>query len=102
MELRKKSETTGTITLEWTPPNGVEYYLFYAGGIRVSNAPPTNILGQVKTSIKFDKARAPFEVVAITRTYNGVMGFDIGKYRLQSLLEETQIGGLRAISQPEE
>ena len=35
MNLHLISETTSTLTLGWTPPDGIEWYLFYAGDTRV-------------------------------------------------------------------
>lgn len=77
--LRKISETTSDIVLGWDPPEGVEWYLFYAGGKRVSNAAPIDKNGTVKNRVRFSKTLTPQEVVAITRR-NGVMGIEVGVY----------------------
>ena len=79
MEVRFLYESSTTITLGWEPPAGVEWYLFYAGGKRVSNAPPVSKNGVVKRTIQFYKTPSPWEVVAITRR-NGVMGVEVGYY----------------------
>lgn len=77
--LRKVSDTSTTIVLGWDPPVGVEWYLFYAGGKRVSNDAPVDKNGTVKNTIRFSKTPTPWEVVAITRR-NGVMGVEVGYY----------------------
>lgn len=77
--LHKVSETTNDITLGWDPPVGIEWYLFYAAGKRVSNAPPIDKNGNVRNTIKFSKMLSPYEVVAITRL-NSVMGVEVGLY----------------------
>lgn len=79
MEVRKLTETTSTITLGWDPPVGAEYYLFFAGGNRVSNAPAVDNRGNVKRTIKFYKTPSPWEIVCITRI-NNVMGVEVGYY----------------------
>lgn len=81
MNLNKVSETSSTITLGWTPPTNVQYYLFYADDQLVSNSPSVDKNGNVKKQIKFNKSGNPFEVVAVIRV-NGVMSFDVGKYDL--------------------
>jgi hypothetical protein len=72
-------ESKSSITFGWEPPDGVEYYLFYAGGKRVSNAPAVDRNGNPKTTIRFSKIPSPWEVVAITRQ-EGVMGTEVGYY----------------------
>ena len=75
--LHKIDETNKNIILGWDPPAGVEWYLFYGGGKRVSNAPPVDQRGVVKKTVQFSKVPTPQEVVAITRR-NGVMGVEVG------------------------
>lgn len=77
--LRKISETEANIVLGWDPPPGVEWYIFFAGGTRVSNAAPVDKNGVVKNTVRFAKVPTPQEVVAITRR-NGVMGVEVGVY----------------------
>jgi hypothetical protein len=97
MLLTVKAQTSTTITLGWVPPQGAEYYLFYAKGERVSNGPATTSNGSVRSSIKFDKSRAPFEVVCVKRL-NGVMYVEVGKYPAPSGEQEyTHVAGLAAI-----
>jgi hypothetical protein len=72
-------ESKSNITLGWNPPIGAEWYLFYAGGNRVSNAPAVDKNGVVKKQITFSKTPSPWEVVAITRI-NGAMGVEVGYY----------------------
>ena len=79
MVVHKISETTNNITLGWNPPIGVEFYLFYAGGKRVSNAPPVDKNGHIKNMVQFSKAPSPWEIVAVIRQ-NGVMSIDVGYY----------------------
>jgi hypothetical protein len=79
MELRKLSETAATVTLEWEPPAGVEWYVFFAAGVRVSNAAPVDRNGVVKSTVRFSKGADPYEVVAIVRR-NGVMSVDVGVF----------------------
>lgn len=78
MELRKLSETSTTITLGWDQVPNAEWFLFYAKGARVSNAPAKDSNGVPKTSIKFSKGGEPYEVVAITRTGTGAYDTDVG------------------------
>lgn len=79
MELRLMMESKSTIILSWNPPDGTEYYLFYAAEKRVSNAPAVDRNGNPKTTIKFSKIPSPWEVVAITRQ-DGIMGVEVGYY----------------------
>lgn len=79
MEVRFLYESSSTITLGWNPPVGAEWYLFYAGGKRVSNAPAVGKNGVVKKTITFSKTPSPWEIVAIVRR-SGVMGIEVGFY----------------------
>lgn len=92
MVVRKLYESQSNITLGWTPPEGAEYYLFYAAGKRVSNAPAIDKNGRVKTQIQFSKVPEGWEIVCITRKA-GVMGTDVGKYPPVAQDDPTYGGG---------
>lgn len=65
------------IEISWTPPPDADYYIFYAKGVRVSNAPAVDKNGNTKKSIQFSKGAEPYEVVCVR-----YMGFntEIGRY----------------------
>jgi hypothetical protein len=87
MVLKVVSQSTKNRTYGWDPPPGVEWYLFYAQGKRVSNAPPVAENGVVKKTIQFSKGTEPHEVVAIIRR-NGVMSVDVGVWPATSQSDE--------------
>lgn len=65
--LRLVAETSTTLTLGWTPPAGIQWYLFYADGERMSNAAPVDKNGKAKDSVKFAKGHDQYQVVAVVR-----------------------------------
>ena len=82
MNLSKASETTTTITLGWTPPQGVGGYVLYAAG-QVAAVATRNLKdGSPRNAAKFHKTTPgpPFEVVALCRTLSGAFFADAGMY----------------------
>ena len=60
MNLRIKSQTAGTITLEWDPVAGCEGYLFFVDGKRVSRS-----LDPRRHTVTFSKGHASYGVQAV-------------------------------------
>ena len=60
MNLRIKSQTAGTITLEWDPVSGCEGYLFFVDGKRVSRS-----LDPRRHTVTFSKGHASYGVQAV-------------------------------------
>ena len=81
MNLTKITETSSTITLGWTPPNGVAGYAFFANGEIVSVASRNLKDGTPRKEAKFSKAAPgpPFQVAAICRQA-GIFLVDAGTY----------------------
>lgn len=79
LTLNKISETSTTLTLGWTPPQGVGGYVFYAAGAAVSTGSPNLKDGSPRKSIKFDKTRSPFAVAA-TCYRSGQFALEVGQY----------------------
>lgn len=80
LALSKVAESSTTITLGWTPPSDVQWYVFFAAGTRVANAAPVDKNGVVKNSIKFSKGAAPYEVAAMCRSASDEFSLAIGRY----------------------
>lgn len=78
MELRQIAETSTTFTLGWDQVPNAEWYLFYADGRRLSNAPAIDKNGNPKVTIKFLKGDDQYEVVAMTRVGTMLYGIDAG------------------------
>lgn len=76
MQLTAKDLGTN-IEISWTPPADADYYIFYAEGVRVSNAPAVDKNGVVKKSITFSKGAEPYEVVCVKYSK---FDTDIGRY----------------------
>lgn len=83
LTLTKIAETNSTITLGWTPPAGIEWYLFYAAGTRVANGSPLyesgSRKGQQRDEVKFSKPGEPYQVVGVTKV-SGTFALDVGTY----------------------
>lgn len=79
MILQVVSDIGTSRTYRWDPPSGVEWYIAFADGERVTNAPPIDKNGNVVKTMKFFKGTEPHEVVAIIRRAN-VMSVDVGIY----------------------
>lgn len=85
MNLAKNSETSTTITLGWSPPQGVGGYVLYANGNPVSVATAKLKDGTLRREAKFSKTSPgpPFAVAALCRQ-SGIFLVDAGTYPLGS------------------
>lgn len=81
LALNKISETASTLTLGWTPPQGVGGYVFYANTVAVSTGSANLKDGAPRNSIKFSKASPgpPFQVAAVCRQ-SDILLLDVGTY----------------------
>ena len=58
LPLTKIAETATTVTFQWAPPAGVEWYTFWMDGKRVSNGPALLADGTTRTTVRFAKLTA--------------------------------------------
>jgi hypothetical protein len=86
MELRVKEQDASSITFEWTPPPDADYYVFYADGFHISDAPAIDKNGNKKTTAKFSKQYKQFEVVCIRYVH---LDTDTGSYTFGSAFSNT-------------
>lgn len=82
LAITKIAETSGTITLGWTPPAGIGGYVLYAKGQSVSVATARLKDNSLRKEAKFSKTNPgpPFQVSAICRSAQGVFTLEVGTY----------------------
>jgi hypothetical protein len=84
LTLTKIAETTGTITLGWTPPPDAHSYVFYAKGKRVTQGTPFyergDRKGQARDRVEYAKGGEPYEVAALCLDSGGVFQVEVGRY----------------------
>src|SRR5262245_51392344 len=81
LTLTKISEDSSTITLGWTPPQGVGGYVFYANAQPVSVATAKLKNGALRKDVKYSKrSPGPPYIVAATCRQSGIIVLETAMY----------------------